>query len=75
MAEERYPLHRKGERNVFCPFYSACLDEAVSKTWAYWDCSECQYRWTRDPKTDILSSVSGDSMQIHDLPFEMNEES
>jgi Zn-finger protein len=74
MVEERCPLHRKGERNVFCPFYRACLDEAVSKTWAYWDCSECEYRSTHDPKTDILSSMGGDSMEVHDLPSGMNDE-
>ena len=55
MTEERNPLLRKGERNALCLFYSRCLDEAVKKSWAYWDCSECEYRLNRDQLQDITS--------------------
>ena len=53
--QERNPLFRKGERSVFCLFYSSCLDEAVKKSWAYWDCSECEYKLNRDQQQDITS--------------------
>ena len=55
MTQERNPLFRKGERNAFCLFYASCLDEAVGKSWAYWDCSECEYRLNRDQQQDITN--------------------
>ncbi len=74
MAQERCPKNRKGERNAFCPLYRVCLDEAVRNSWAYWDCSECSHKASRDPKSETMSSLCGDPMQIHDLPFGMNDE-
>ena len=67
MTQERRPIYRKGERNPFCPVYRSCLDEAVEKSWAYWDCSECAYRSCRDPNLDIQIRAN-DSMPYYDLP-------
>ncbi|MBW1934948.1 MAG: hypothetical protein JRI79_02410 [Deltaproteobacteria bacterium] len=52
MEKKRNPIHRKGERNSFCPFYRICLDEAAKKSWDYWDCSECEYRSSREESED-----------------------
>ena len=38
------PIHRSGEKNIFCPFYTTCLDQAAKYYWQYWDCSECPHR-------------------------------
>jgi hypothetical protein len=72
-TKERNPIHRKGERNAFCLFYSVCLDEAVKKVWAFWDCSECAYQASRDPGLDI-SNRANDSMPYYDVPVDIFEE-
>ena len=41
------PICKRGERNIYCPFYSDCLDQAISKFWNYWSCSKCSYREIR----------------------------
>ena len=71
--EERNPIYRKGERNAFCHFYSVCLDEAVRNAWAFWDCSDCHYKSSRDSKLEIMNRVN-DSMPYYDLPVDIYEE-
>lgn len=73
MEGERHPIHRKGERNAFCPHYTVCLDEAVDKFWAFWDCSECAYRLSRDSSFDIESRVN-DSAPYYNVPDDIFEE-
>jgi hypothetical protein len=75
MSEEKSPRNRKGERNPFCPNYADCLNEAAKKLWTFLDCSECEYRSSRDPKVDMTECLSaGDYMQIHDLPSGMDDQ-
>jgi hypothetical protein len=38
------PICKKGERNIYCPFYSDCLDHAVNQFWRYWSCFQCPYK-------------------------------
>ncbi|NVM22606.1 MAG: hypothetical protein HWN68_12615 [Desulfobacterales bacterium] len=38
------PVHRSGNKNIYCPFYSNCLDHAAKRYWQYWDCSECRHK-------------------------------
>jgi hypothetical protein len=38
------PICNRGERNIYCPLYSDCLDHAVNQFWQYWSCSKCPYR-------------------------------
>lgn len=73
MAKRRNPIKRRGDRNALCPFYGDCLDEAVLKSWDYWDCSGCEYRFSRDPSLDILNIVN-DSMPYYELPEGFREE-
>lgn len=28
-------------RNLFCPSYDTCLDEAVARAWTSWTCARC----------------------------------
>jgi len=38
------PVHTKGDKNVFCPYYDNCLDHAVELHWEYWTCLHCQHK-------------------------------
>jgi hypothetical protein len=73
ISQQRNPIYRKGKRNPFCHHYSTCLDEAVKKAWAFWDCSECEHRASRDPKMEITNRVN-DSMPYYDVPVDIFEE-
>lgn len=42
--EPKNPIRKKGERNIYCPFYNDCLDHAVKNLWWYWSCVECPRR-------------------------------
>jgi hypothetical protein len=44
MEPKPNPICKRGERNIYCPFYSDCLDHAVSQFWQYWSCFKCPYR-------------------------------
>ena len=35
-------------RNVLCPHYNICLDNAVKKTLPGWDCSDCIHEATNE---------------------------
>jgi len=73
MKKGRNPIYRKGERNPFCLSYALCLDEAISKSWVFWDCSECEFKSTRDPKTDIVS-IANDSMPYYEITIETSDD-
>jgi hypothetical protein len=70
----KFPRNRKGERNPFCPKYGECLNEAAKKLWTFLDCSGCENRSTRDSGVEATECLSGDSMQIHDLPSGMDDQ-
>ncbi|MGM0384177.1 MAG: hypothetical protein ACQEQO_11885 [Thermodesulfobacteriota bacterium] len=44
MGPKALPTPKKGERNIYCPFYSDCLDHAIKHFWRYWSCPQCPYR-------------------------------
>jgi hypothetical protein len=73
MKKGRNPLYRKGERNPFCSRYALCLDEAIGKTWLFWDCSECEFKASRDAKTEITAR-SNDSMPYYEITIETSDE-
>jgi hypothetical protein len=56
--KELNPFQRQGKRNVFCRYYSECLDAVVKKSWTYWSCAECEHRFNREAEPDILDNVS-----------------
>jgi len=72
MKKIRRPLNKKGDRNVLCPYYSDCLDEAVEKSWRYWDCRECSHKTRRDPTIGFHWSVN-DGVLFYELPVEFDE--
>jgi len=58
MDQNHCPIYTKGSRNVFCPYYSDCLDHAIKNSWEYWSCSDCQQKRKRKVPADILLSSS-----------------
>ncbi len=36
-------------RNVFCPYYNSCLDNAVRKNLPGWDCTSCAHKGVIEP--------------------------
>jgi hypothetical protein len=73
MKTRRNPIYRKGERNPFCSSYAVCLDEAIGKSWLFWDCSECEFKASRDPKTEIMSRAN-DSMPYYEISIDVCDE-
>jgi hypothetical protein len=74
MKKGRNPIYRKGQRNPFCLSYAVCLDEAIGKSWIFWDCSECEFKASRDSKTEIMCR-SNDSPPYYDVSVDVCEES
>jgi len=54
MDNNQNPVHTKGDRNVFCPYYRNCLDYAVELQWEYWACLDCQHTQKEMLVTDVL---------------------
>jgi hypothetical protein len=73
MKQGRNPIYRKGERNPFCSSYALCLDEAIGKSWLFWDCSECEFKTSRDPKTEITAKVN-ESVAYYDVSIDVYDE-
>lgn len=67
------PIHKKGERNVFCPYYGDCLNYVIEMSWNYWDCCDCQHRLNEGAREEIQFTTS-DSIAFYDLPLEVYRE-
>ena len=52
MEPRANPIPKRGERNICCPFYNDCLDQAVEGSWQSWDCSQ----WLIKVKGSALGS-------------------
>jgi len=55
---ERNPVRRQGSRNIFCPFYRECLDDAIKKSWQDWDCGDCPHKLNHQNEPDPLLAVT-----------------
>lgn len=60
------PIRKRGERNIYCPFYSDCLDYAVNHFWQYWSCSECPHKLIRKSITE-WEYIINDANPYYDL--------
>jgi len=58
MNAERNPLSRKGNRNVPCPYYRECLDDAIKRSWEGWDCDECKHKCNDQNRPWIFLTVA-----------------
>ncbi len=53
MARKANPIHQKGERNIWCPYYGRCLDQVLSHAWETWNCSRCSNRTLKHSSIDL----------------------
>ena len=56
MGQKEYPVHSRGDRNVFCPHYNQCLDHAVKFGWEYWACLDCGHKQEQKLIAGVLLS-------------------
>lgn len=56
MEKDKNPVHSKGYRNVFCPYYRTCLDIASERYWEYWSCLDCRHKQEHKSATEVLLS-------------------
>jgi tRNA(Ile2) C34 agmatinyltransferase TiaS len=52
------PTQRRGKRNVFCSFYSECLDIAIGKGWMHWNCAKCEQRFNKEAEPELPRNVN-----------------
>ncbi len=57
MQPQSNPVHAKGKKNVFCPYYGGCLNYACENYWEYWSCLDCEHRRDKASVTDIPFSL------------------
>ena len=69
MDRERMPSPRRGERNIFCPYYRECLDYAVKRAWVQWTCLQCGQRFEREPLEEV-AFTSQDAVCYYDVLVE-----
>jgi CheY-like chemotaxis protein len=55
---ERNPVWRQGNRNIFCPLYRECLDDAIKGSWQDWDCGDCPHKLNHTNEPDPLLAVT-----------------
>jgi hypothetical protein len=58
MKTKRHPVRRQGNRNIFCPFYRECLDDAIRGSWHDWDCGDCRHKLNHQNQPDRLLFVT-----------------
>ncbi|MDY7030689.1 MAG: hypothetical protein SVY10_02130 [Thermodesulfobacteriota bacterium] len=57
------PIPRLGERNLYCPFYAACLYYAAKNLWQSLDCSQCPNKSIQQKIT--VYECSGDNVGLY----------
>jgi hypothetical protein len=57
MNAKRNPVWRKGNRNIFCPFYTECLDHVIKRTWEDWNCDDCRYKFNYENRPWVYLTV------------------
>jgi hypothetical protein len=67
MKSNANPLNQEGQRNLFCPYYRNCLDQAVRLRWQFWSCAECPHRLESELLTDGILTCS-DAYPFYTLP-------
>jgi hypothetical protein len=72
MKPQYNPVHKRAERNVFCPYYANCLDYAIEEAWEYWGCCDCSQRFNQAGRPEFRFTVS-DETEYFDLPVEIGK--
>jgi hypothetical protein len=67
MDAKTNPTPKRGKRNIFCPFYSTCLNTAIREQWSRWNCAKCEQRANREGEPEISLNVNY-SIAYYELP-------
>lgn len=67
MKANASPLNQEGQRNLFCPHYRNCLDQAVRLRWSCWSCGECPHRLESELLSDGVLTCC-DANPFYTLP-------
>ena len=61
------PLRTTGDRNVFCPFYNGCLDQAVKQPWEDWEFfrERSPITYATEARTPLLIMHGKDDPRVH----------
>jgi hypothetical protein len=51
------PTSKHGPRNVFCPYYSDCLDRVIEMGWMSWHCHLCGERFNQAARPELALNV------------------
>ena len=54
MNHNENPVHTRGDKNVFCPYYDNCLNHAVKLHWQRWSCMHCEHKQKQTFVQDAL---------------------
>lgn len=57
-AKTMNPSQLRGSRDIYCPYYSACLDLVIKKQWMDWSCSKCEQGFKREKEMEIPINVN-----------------
>lgn len=71
MKRKPKPIIGSGHRNVFCPFYGECLDNAVKKSWPDWECGNCRHKDTEECHPDSHFTASN-AVDFYELPVDLD---
>jgi len=63
------PVFKKGDRNLFCPYYCECLDFAILKSWEFWACFDCKHK-KNVQILDEYPATNSETVLYHTLPQE-----
>lgn len=48
----------KSSRNVFCPYYSDCLDKVIKRGWMSWHCHQCGEQFNQTARPELALTVN-----------------
>ena len=60
MYRKPNPIPKRGNRNLYCSYYTECLNQAVSLQWDSFACVECHLEFTPGIESK-RSMASGDT--------------
>jgi len=60
------PVPEQGSRNVFCPYYSDCLDRVIKAGWMAWHCRLCGQRFNQAARPELVLSTDH-SVEYYEL--------
>jgi hypothetical protein len=67
MNQKANPIHKAGERNIWCPYYRGCLDHVVSHQWKTWNCTRCSNQLLKYAQLDLPGAAFYDGLSYHEM--------